>query len=82
MKKQAHSKRLCIHCLKSFKGNGTCGTNGHKDIRVSHKIHFPSPAKSKFRWKKFIEITRLDKWGYFNEPEIWKIFEKSISKLR
>jgi hypothetical protein len=54
-KKQAHSKWLCCHCLKSGKGNGTCGQKDHLIIPVSHKIHFIPITASKTRWKQLLK---------------------------
>lgn len=64
-KKQAHEKYFCCTCLKSGKGDGTCGKQDHHLVRVSHKIHFPSPKKSKTRWKEFIKKADLYKWHPF-----------------
>ena len=84
MKKQAHFKWLCCHCLKSGKGrDGTCGTQGHKIVSVSHKLYFPKKTASKTRWKKML---LEDTWAGANlesrDPDAYKALLKAIKKKR
>lgn len=54
MKKQAHNKFFCPHCLYSAKGNSElCPKCNNEPIHISHKWHLPSMNASKARWKKF-----------------------------
>lgn len=80
-KKPAHNKFFCLDCLKSGKGN-PCGIQGHKIVLVSHKIHFPPVTASKLRWKEFISVVGLFRWGPFREIERSSKLLKTLEKKK
>ena len=79
--KQAHSKWLCCTCLRTGKGLGGCRREGHYTTIVSHKLHFPSPKRSKTRWKEFIAKSRFFSWGPMQDVDAKVEFLTSIERL-
>jgi len=76
-----NSKWLCCHCLKTGKGRGTCGTQGHRIVSVSHKLHFPKITSSAKKWLKMLHV---DTWAGVNlagrDMESYLILMKTLKR--
>lgn len=80
MKKQAHDKTFCPHCLYSAKGRfQVCPKCKNETIGISHKFHLPSMNASKAKWKKFFAESNFLNTGY--QPMFTKLILETVNKI-